>query len=301
MPTPPACFKRGVVTTPPESNLTALPEPGLYIVATPIGNLGDMTFRAVDVLQKCAVIACEDTRVTGRLLARYAIKTRMQRYDDHASETVRARLIEQARGEAVALVSDAGTPLISDPGYRLVREARAAGVAVTPIPGACAAIAGLTVSGLPNDRFLFAGFLPVKDKARRDAFRALGGVDATLIFYETGPRLVRSLEALCDLWPEREVSVARELTKLHEECRSGKPGDLAAHYTAHPPKGEIVLLIGPPAAPQPSTADPDALLREALIDLPPSKAAGQVAKATGLDRQMLYARAMQIKSEGKAP
>jgi len=286
------------VTTPPESDLTNSLEPGLYIVATPIGNLGDMTFRAVDVLKTCSVIACEDTRVTGRLLSRYQIGTRMQRYDDHASDAVRARLIEQARGEPVALVSDAGTPLISDPGYRLVREARAAGVTVTSIPGACAAVVGLTLSGLPNDRFLFAGFLPVKDKARRDAFASVQDVPATLIFYETGPRLVRSLETLAEMWPDREVSVARELTKLHEECRTGSPRELADHYSANPPKGEIVLLVAPPGELQ-LDYDPDALLREALKDLPVSKAAGRVAKATGLDRQTLYARAMEIKAELK--
>ena len=284
------------MTIPPESDLSNSLEPGLYIVATPIGNLGDMTFRAVDTLKACALIACEDTRVTGRLLARFGVKTRMQRYDDHASQAVRARLIQQAAAEPVALVSDAGTPLISDPGYRLVREARAAGVSVTSIPGACAAVVGMTLSGLPNDRFLFAGFLPVKDKARREAFEAVGDVAATLIFYETGPRLVRSLEALAQLWPNREVAVARELTKLHEECRTGAPGELAAHYAEHPPKGEIVLLIGPPGE-APLQADPDALLREALKDMPVSKAAGKVAKATGLDRQTLYARAMEIKGE----
>ncbi|MEO0589638.1 MAG: 16S rRNA (cytidine(1402)-2'-O)-methyltransferase [Pseudomonadota bacterium] len=271
-------------------------EPGLYIVATPIGNLGDVTVRAVDTLKRCAVIACEDTRVTGRLLAHCGVSTRMQRYDDHASDAVRARLIEQAASEPVALVSDAGTPLVSDPGYRLVREAREAGVMVTSIPGACAAITGLTLSGLPNDRFLFAGFLPVKDKARRDTLVSLADVPATLIFYETGPRLVRSLEALADLWPEREVSVARELTKLHEECRTAVPETLADHYRERPPKGEIVLLVGPPVK-SVSTADPDDLLREALKESSPSKAAGRVAKETGLDRQTLYARALELKTQ----
>ena len=271
-------------------------EPGLYIVATPIGNLGDITVRAVDVLRRVEVIACEDTRVTGKLLKVCEIETRMQRYDDHASEKTRAYLIERARGEAVALVSDAGTPLVSDPGYRLVREARAAGVMVTSIPGPCAAITGLTLAGLPNDRFLFAGFLPVKDKARGDVMAELGAVDATLVFYETGPRLERSLRAMAEAWPLREVAVARELTKLHEECRTGTAASLADHYAAHPPKGEIVLLVGPPVEP-PSAADPDALLRAALAEMSVSKAAGQGGKATGLDRQTLYARAVELKSE----
>ncbi|HSF13780.1 MAG TPA: 16S rRNA (cytidine(1402)-2'-O)-methyltransferase, partial [Erythrobacter sp.] len=205
---------------------TGTPEPGLYIVATPIGNLGDMTFRAVDVLRGAAVVACEDTRVTGKLLKHFGIKARLQRLDDHAPPEVRARLIEQARVEAVALVSDAGTPLISDPGYRLVREAREAGVNVIAIPGACAAVSALAIAGLPSDRFLFAGFLPVKDKARREALEGLAGITATLVFYETAPRLDRSLLTISELWPDREVAVARELTKLHEECRSGTAASL---------------------------------------------------------------------------
>lgn len=273
------------------------PVAGLYIVATPIGNLGDMTLRAIGVLRGCAVVACEDTRVTGKLLKHFGIKARLQRLDDHASSELRARLIETAQTQPVALVSDAGTPLISDPGYRLVREARSAGVTVISIPGACAAISALSIAGLPSDRFLFAGFLPVKDKARREALEAVAGVAATLIFYETAPRLERSLSALAELWPEREVAVARELTKLHEECRSGTAASLAAHYAAHPPKGEIVLLIGPPAQAEAPLADPDALLRAALADASPSKAAGLVAKATGLDRQTLYARAVALKAQ----
>ncbi len=270
--------------------------PGLYIVATPIGNLGDMTIRAIEVLRRSHLIACEDTRVTGRLLKAYEIDTRMQRYDDHASPETRARLLDAAGAGPVALVSDAGTPLVSDPGYRLVQEAREAGIEVVVVPGACAAIAGLTVSGLPNDRFLFAGFLPVKDKARRDVLGELGEVAATLVFYETGPRLERSLRAIAELWPEREVAVARELTKLHEECRTGSAQELADHYAAHPPKGEIVLLVGPPGE-EAFDADPDALLREALVDASPSKAAARVARATGLDRQTLYTRAVELKSQ----
>lgn len=271
-------------------------QPGLYIVATPIGNLGDVTMRAVDVLRAVSLIACEDTRVTGKLLKVIGADTRMQRYDDHASDEARRRLIEAAQAQPVALVSDAGTPLISDPGYRLVRDARRAGVEVTSIPGASAVITGLTLSGLPNDRFLFAGFLPVKDKARRDVFTELAAVRATLAFYETGPRLERSLRTIANIWPEREVAVARELTKLHEECRTGAAEELADHYAAHPPKGEIVLLIGPPAD-QHLNADPDALLRQALDEASPSKAAGKVAKLTGLDRQQLYARAVELKNE----
>jgi 16S rRNA (cytidine1402-2'-O)-methyltransferase len=269
--------------------------PGLYIVATPIGNLGDVTLRALDVLRRCDIVACEDTRVTGKLLHHFGISKPMRRYDDHAGEADRHKLL-QAMGEgAVVLVSDAGTPLVSDPGYRLVREAREAGIAVTALPGACAAVMGLTLSGLPNDRFLFAGFLPQKEKARREALEELAGVDATLIFYETGPRLVKSLVAIAELWPEREVSVARELTKLHEECRSARAAELAEHYGEHPPKGEIVLLVGPPAESKGSIEDADAMLVEALQTMKASQAAGHVAKATGLDRKRLYARAMELR------
>ncbi len=282
-------------TRAPESNLAKPLDAGLYIVATPIGNLGDITLRAVDTLRRCNVIACEDTRVTGRLLSHLGIATRMQRYDDHASDEQRARLLDRARHEAVALVSDAGTPLVSDPGYRLVHEAREAGIAIATVPGACAAIAGLTLAGLPNDRFLFAGFLPVKDKARRDVLDELAAVPATLIFYETGPRLVRTLDTLTEIWPTREVAVARELTKLHEECRTGTPDVVATHYREHPPRGEIVLLIGPPSKTI-SQVDPDTLLKSALEDASPSKAAARVAKETGLDRQTLYARAVELKS-----
>ncbi|MBT8432939.1 MAG: 16S rRNA (cytidine(1402)-2'-O)-methyltransferase [Altererythrobacter sp.] len=270
--------------------------PGLYIVATPIGNLGDVTLRAVDILSNCDAVACEDTRVTGKLLKHLGAHKPLIRYDDHASEQAGLTIVERARTEAIALVSDAGTPLISDPGYRLVKAAREAGVAVTTLPGACAAIAGLTMSGLPNDRFLFAGFLPAKEKARADALADLASINATLIFYESGPRLVKTLNAMGELWPTREVAVARELTKLYEECRSGTAAELAEHYTANPPKGEIVLMAGPPVE-SASDADPDELLREALTTMKVSQAAAQVAKATGIDRKMLYARGMELKAE----
>jgi len=275
---------------------TPLLEPGLYIVATPIGNLGDISRRAIDVLSRCTVVACEDTRVTGGLLHHLGIKRPLRRYDDHASDTAREALLGEMTRGAVALVSDAGTPLISDPGYRLVREARSRGIAVTTIPGASAVVVALTLAGLPTDRFLFAGFLPNKDKARGDVLSELAAVPATLVFYETGPRLVASLEAMARVLPGREIAVARELTKLHEECRTGTAQDLAAHYTAHPPRGEIVLLAGPPGAPEaPGEADVDAELRAALADLPVSKAAALVAKKHGLERKALYVRALELK------
>lgn len=269
--------------------------PGLYIVATPIGNLGDITMRAVEILRGVSAVACEDTRITGRLMQHLGLKQRLIRYDDHADEHAREKLLALMSAEPVALVSDAGTPLVSDPGYRLVREARERGIAVTSLPGPCAAIMGVTLSGLPSDRFLFAGFLPSKDKARGDALAELAAVPATLIFYETSPRLIDSLTAIAQVLPGREVAVARELTKMFEECRSGQPEELIAHYTAHPPKGEIVLLIGPPVAKQATMDDAETMLRAELQHAKTSQAAAAVAKATGLDRKELYALAMRLK------
>ena len=271
--------------------------PGLYIVATPIGNLGDITLRAVNVLRRCDGVACEDTRVTGKLMKHLGLSKPLWRYDDHSEHRDRERLVNSMRDRAVALVSDAGTPLVSDPGYRLVNDCRAEGIPVTVIPGPCAAIAGLTLSGLPNDRFLFAGFLPSKEKARRDALTDLSGIDATLVFYETAPRLLKALAAIGDALPEREIAVARELTKLHEELRRGLAPGLIAWFEKHPPKGEIVLLIGPPVETHSSVADIEALLWEALDTLKPSQAAAQVAKATGEDRKALYARALEMRRE----
>ncbi len=270
--------------------------PGLYIVATPIGNLGDITRRASDVLARCNLIACEDTRVTHKLLRHLGISKPLWRYDDHSADVDRDRLLDAMRHSAVALVSDAGTPIVSDPGYRLVRAARDMGIVVTSLPGPSAPVMALTLSGLPSDRFLFAGFLPQKDMARRAVLEELGAVRSTLIFFETAPRLDKSLAAIAEVLPGREVAVARELTKLYEECRRGTPDSLRAHYDAHPPKGEIVLLVGPPVAQAVDALDADALLLAALKLEKPSQAAASVAKATGLDRRTLYARAMELRS-----
>ena len=281
----------GQSTTAPKAPLRA----GVYIVAVPIGNLGDITLRAIETLAGVAAIACEDSRVTGKLLSHLGIDTPMHRYDDHASDQQRERLIAMAHTAPIALASDAGTPLISDPGFKLIRQAREEGIPITTIPGPCAAIAGLTVSGFASDRFTFAGFLPVKEQARMRALEEFSAHNATLIFYETAPRLLKSLAAIAELWPDRQVAVARELTKLHEELRDGSAAQLIAHYTAHPPKGEIVLMIGPPGKAA-MAADPDALLAEALESLAPSKAAAKVAKETGLDRQDLYKAALALKA-----
>lgn len=270
-------------------------EPGLYIVATPIGNLGDITPRAAGVLRAVSAVACEDTRVTAKLLNHLGCKQRMIRYDDHASEATREHLLGLAAAQPLALVSDAGTPLISDPGYRLIKEARERGIAVTSLPGPSAAVVALTLAGLPSDRFLFAGFLPAKAKARAEALAELASVRATLVFYETAPRLADALTAIAEVLPGREVAVARELTKRFEECRSGTPAELLEHYAAHPPKGEIVLLVGPPGERGEGEMDIDALLRAALGKNKPSQAAADVARLTGLDRKILYARALELK------
>ena len=272
--------------------------PGLYIVATPIGNLGDITNRAADILARVDHIACEDKRLTSRLLPHLGIKKPLLSYHDHSNEQERARIVMMMATQAIALVSDAGTPLISDPGYKLVRDARAAGVAITTLPGPCAAIAAITLAGLPTDRFLFAGFLPPKSGARRTAIGELAQVPASLVFYESGPRLAASLADLATVLGNREACIARELTKIYEEAVTGTLSDLAARYTDAPaPKGEIVIVIAPPdAPPAPDAADVDAALRDALASMSAAKAASFVAKATGADRHALYAQAIKIKS-----
>lgn len=275
--------------------------PGLYIVATPIGNLGDIGARAAATLARADLIAAEDTRVTAKLLSHLGLRIQMTPYHDHSDERVRAELVARMADEVVVLVSDAGTPLISDPGYKLVRDARAAGRHVTTIPGPCAAIAAITLSGLPSDRFLFAGFLPNKAKARADAIAEFVGLRASLVFYESGPRLAASLAALADGLGDREAAVAREITKLYEQCVTGPLTTLAARYADAPPKGEIVIVVAPPGEAAPEAADDatlDAALREAMADRPVAQAAKAVAKRFGLDRHDVYARALALKDAG---
>ena len=271
--------------------------PGLYIVATPIGNLSDLSPRAASVLANADLIAVEDSRVTAKLLRHIGVKRPMIPYHDHNAEQVRPRLMAELPHKAIALVSDAGTPLISDPGYKLVREARAAGHNVTTIPGPCAAIAGLTLAGLPSDRFLFAGFLPAKEKARKDTIADFAAIRASLIFYESGPRLAATLTALFQTLGNREAAVAREISKAYEETVTGTLESLADRYADTPPKGEIVIIVAPPSEARLAPAsDADAMLTEALLRLPAAKAAAEVSKATGLPRAMLYDRAVQMKN-----
>lgn len=273
--------------------------PGLHVVATPIGNLGDITLRALDTLRDAAVIACEDTRVTGGLCQKLGIRTPLVPYHEHNAEAMRPKLISRMKnGEAVALVSDAGTPLVSDPGYKLVRAVVEEGLPVIPLPGASAALAALVVAGLPSDRFLFCGFPPQKTKARRDWLAEVATVPATLVIYEGPSRLPDSLADMAEvLGPTREAAVCRELTKLYEETRRGSLTDLAAHYAAAgSPKGEVVIVVGPPAAAAAATEeDLDTLLRAAL-DRGDSvrDAAAAVAAATGRKKREVYARALEI-------
>lgn len=275
--------------------------PGLYIVATPIGNLGDLTMRGRDILATADAIACEDTRVTGKLLSAFGLKRPLIAYNDHNADKLRPKLMEMiAGGQVVALVSDAGTPLISDPGYKLVRDCVAAGLTVTTAPGASAVLAALVLAGLPTDRFLFAGFLPPKSAARRVALGELAAVPASLVFYESGPRLAASLADMAAMLGDREAAVARELTKLFEEVRRGTLDSLAAHYSeAGGPKGEIVVVIGPPLARETAAADLDAALRRALSGNSTRDAAALVAGETGLPRKQVYARALALAQEIK--
>jgi 16S rRNA (cytidine1402-2'-O)-methyltransferase len=275
---------------------------GLYIVATPIGNLGDLSPRAADILQAADVIACEDTRVTGKLVRRYGIDTPMVPYHDHSSPAARAGIITRLEsGKTVALVSDAGTPLISDPGYRLVRDAVDAGIYITAAPGPSSPMMALVLSGLPTDRFLFAGYLPPKDKARRDVLAEVAPLRATLVFLESPKRLAASVAAMADVLGDRSAAVAREMTKLHEEVRRGSLCDLAEIYAnMAAPKGEAVVVIGPPDDTTNVPVDLDAMLCEALDGMSVRDAAATVAVATGIARKEVYTRALALgRSKGE--
>lgn len=270
-------------------------QPGLYIVATPIGNLSDLSPRASATLRDADLVLAEDKRVSAKLLAHAGSGARMMAYHDHSDDKLRDSVLARLGSEAVALVSDAGTPLISDPGYKLVRAARAAGHAVHTIPGPCAAIAALTLGGLPTDRFLFAGFLPAKAKARGDSIAELAAIRASLVFYESGPRLGDCLAALRDGLGERDAAVIREITKLHEECVTGTLADLADRYAATPPKGEIVIVVGPPGEKEAASEEElDAALRAALATTSVSRAAADVAQQLGIPRKRAYARALEL-------
>ncbi len=269
--------------------------PGLHIVATPIGNLGDLAPRAAETLRCADRILVEDSRVTAKLLRHIEAKIPMSRYDDHSSDADRSWIVSQLGEKAIALVSDAGTPLISDPGYKLVRAARAAGHAVHTIPGPSAAIAALTLAGLPTDRFLFLGFLPAKAKAKAQAITEVAAVRATLVLYESGPRLSDTLSALGDALGPRDAAVVREISKLHEETVTGTLFELRDRYGENAPRGEIVIVVGPPAEAATTSDDElDVALRQALRRLSPSRAAAEVAERLNLPRKRAYARALEL-------
>lgn len=273
--------------------------PGLYVVATPIGNMGDITLRALDVLRGVDLIACEDTRVTAPFLARLGVKAPLAPYHEHNAEAARPALLARlAAGGKVALVSDAGTPLVSDPGYKLVRAAVAQGTSVIPIPGASAVTAALSVAGLPTDRFLFLGFLPSKSAARRQAIAEVAGIRATLVLLESPHRLGETLADLAELLGPRPAAVARELTKLHEEVRRDTLDTLARHYGEFgAPKGEITLVIGPPEEGAAPALDAEAMLARALETMSPAEAAKAVAAATGRPKREIYALALAAKRD----
>ena len=278
-------------TAPPARSVA----PGLYLVATPIGNLRDMTLRALDVLAAADLVLAEDTRVTAKLLTAYGLRAKLERCDDHASARAAEIAVERLKaGEVVALVSDAGTPLVSDPGYVVARAAIAEGLPVHPVPGASSLLAALCLAGQPADRVLFAGFLPPKSGARKTMLEELRTGRQTLVFFESGPRLKDSLTDMAEVLGDRPAAVTRELTKLYEEAVRGTLSELAADPRCDAPKGEIVVVIGPGEAEVASAADADAALAEALTRLPPGEAAAEVSKALNLPRKPLYKRALEM-------
>lgn len=276
---------------------------GLYVVATPIGNLGDISERAKEVLSAVNYVACEDTRVSKKLFSLLGISLdkNFMTYEDHSEEERAQGIIDiiTTKDEAVALISDAGSPLISDPGYKLVRKCREQGVAVYTVPGCCAVVSALQLSGLPTNRFMFAGFIPNKDKARLDLFKELAPIDTTLVFYETAPRLQKTLTAAAEIFGNREMAVAREITKMYEECINGKASELAEHFEQNPPKGEIVLMVAPPEENENNQVDLEKLLREKLRLMPLKTAVKEIVSAYGLNKNEVYRQAVEIKNESE--
>ena len=273
--------------------------PGLYIVATPIGNLKDITLRAIDILNLADLIVCEDTRITGKLLSHYGIGKPTLSYNDHNGAERRPKIIQALQeNKLVALVSDAGTPLVSDPGYKLVREAIELGLHVTTLPGPSSVMSALCLSGLPSDRFCFAGFLPAKVEACRTEIAVLTAIPATLVMFESARRLTQLLPLLLQGLGDREAAVVREITKLFEETKRGTLSQLIAYYEEHgEPKGEVVLVIGPPVKIDPSDAEIEQRLKQLLASHSVKEAAALLAEETGIPRKTLYALALQWRNE----
>lgn len=273
---------------------------GLYVVATPIGNLGDISKRAIEILQEADVIACEDTRVSRKLFSLLGLPMNKKfiTYQDHNEEEQSQNIIDIINAKnSVALISDAGSPLISDPGYKLVRKCRENGVFVTVIPGACAVVSALQLSGLPTNRFMFAGFIPNKDKARFDLFEELKNIDTTLVFYETAPRILKTLETAKNIFKDREMSVARELTKIYEEVLSGSADELMARFQNNPPKGEFVLMIAPPQKNNVSLDNIEEILGQKLAQTSLKSAVKEVCEMYDLNKSQVYSLALRLKNE----
>jgi len=282
-----------------KSDHSQLVPPGLYIIATPIGNLKDITLRALDVLRIVDLIACEDTRVTAKLLHHYGIDKPTLSYNDHNGQERRPKILEAlAQGQRVALVSDAGTPLISDPGYKLVKAVHEHGFYVTTLPGPSSVMAALCLSGLPTDRFLFAGFLPSKTEACRNGLRELATSPSTLVFFESAHRLPATLALMHEVFGEREAAVVRELTKLYEESKKGVLSTLIAYYQEHgEPRGEVVVVVAPPAIAHESTEQLEEKLRLLLASHSVKEAVAIVAEETGTPRKEVYSLALKLSSK----
>ena len=275
---------------------TQIFEPALYIVATPIGNLADITLRALELLRQADLIACEDTRTSSKLLSYYGIKAKTTSYHEHNEESKTSYLLEEVqKGKIVALISDAGTPLISDPGYKLVKEAAKSGIKIVPLPGASSVITALAVSGLPTDRFMFVGFLPSKAGARAKAITEIAAIKTTLVLFESVHRLSETLAVLAEILGAREAVIARELTKLHEELRRGTLAELSTHYNeSGDPKGEVVIVIAPPIEKSESAIDVSKLLQGLLQTMSLKDAVSEAAKICELPRQQVYKKALEM-------
>lgn len=275
---------------------------GLYVVATPIGNISDITQRAKSVLENADIIACEDTRITKKLLSllniNFSHKKFITLHDHNETQKIQEILTLLEEGKhTIAQVSDAGSPLISDPGYKLIRACHEQNLPFSIVPGCCALICALQLSGLPSNRFMFAGFIPNKDKARIDLFNELKNIDSTLIFYETAPRLLKTLQTAAQIFIEREFSVAREITKIYEECKTGYPSELIEYYTKNPPKGEIVFMVAPPNKTEQKNIDIDNILKQKMQNSPLKTAVSQVVSEYNLNKNEVYRLAIKIKNE----
>lgn len=275
---------------------------GLYIVATPIGNLGDISARALEILETADIIACEDTRVTKKLFTLLNLGTSGKKfitYQDHNEESEAQNIIDmiQNDGKSIALVSDAGSPLISDPGYKLIKRCREQNVYITTLPGSCAVICALQLSGLPTNRFMFAGFIPNKEKARADLFNELKNIDTTLVFYETAQRIVKSLTAAKDIFGNREMAVAREISKMYEECLNGTAEELIGLFANKEPRGEMVLMIAPPREKDNSDLDVEGIIKSKLAEMPLKSAVKEIVAEFGLNKNEVYELALKLKDE----